>query len=96
MEKNSEEAIELFEMLSENSQKFSSRRKQGLKGKGVYKVSINGGVQTQMATMERKLEMLVTSYNISPVQQIAQIEVYAICSHFDHTTETCPMSSFID
>jgi hypothetical protein len=59
MEKSSEEAIELFETLSENSQQFSSRGKQGLKGKGVYEVSLNGGVQTQMATMERKLDMLV-------------------------------------
>jgi hypothetical protein len=31
-----------------------------------------------------------------PIQQIAQIEVCAICSQFDHTTETCPMSSSTD
>jgi hypothetical protein len=62
-------------------------------------VNINGKVQNQMATMERKLDMLVkamTTHNISPIQQIAQIEVCAICSDFDHTTETCPKSSFID
>jgi hypothetical protein len=63
-------------------------------------VSINGGVQTQMATMERKLDMLVkamTYHNIFPVQEIAQIEVCAMCSQFDHTTETCLMpSSFTD
>jgi hypothetical protein len=62
-------------------------------------VSINGGVQTHMATMERKLDMLVkamTTHNISHIQQIAQVKVYAICYHSDHTTETCPMSSFID
>jgi hypothetical protein len=44
MEKSSEEAIELFETLSENSQQFSSRGRQGLKGKGVYEVNINNGV----------------------------------------------------
>jgi hypothetical protein len=47
-----------------------------------------------MATMERKLDMLVkvmTTPNISPIQQIAQVEVCAICSHSFHTTETCPM-----
>jgi len=52
-----------------------------------------------MATMERKLDMLVkamTTHNISPIQQIAQVEVCAICSHSDHTTKTCPMFSFID
>jgi len=99
MEKNSEEAIELFETLSENSQQFSSQGRQRLKGNGVYEVNINGGIRTQMATMERKLDMLVkvmTTHNISLIQQIAQVEVCAICSHFDHTTETCPMSSFKD
>jgi len=52
-----------------------------------------------MATMERKLDMLVkdmTTHNIAPIQQIAQIEICVICSHFDHTTETCPTSSFTD
>jgi hypothetical protein len=48
MEKNSEEAIELFETLSENFQQFSSQERQGLKGKGVYEVNVNNGVQTQM------------------------------------------------
>jgi hypothetical protein len=45
MEKSSEEAIELFETLSENSQQFSLRGRQGLKGNGVYEVNINNGVQ---------------------------------------------------
>jgi hypothetical protein len=67
MEKSSEEAVELFETLSEN---FSSRGRQRLKGKGVYEVNINNGVQNLMATMERKLDMLVkamTFQQISPV-----------------------------
>jgi hypothetical protein len=37
---------------------------------------------------------VMTTHNISPIQQIAQVEVCAICSHSDHTTETCPMFSF--
>jgi hypothetical protein len=48
-----------------------------------------------MATLERKLDMLVkvmTTHNISHIQQIAQVEVCALCS--DHTAETCPMFSF--
>lgn len=52
-----------------------------------------------MATMERKLDLLVkalTTHKISHIQQIAQVEVCAIYSHSDHTTETCPMSSFTD
>jgi hypothetical protein len=99
MEKNSEEVKDLFETLSENSQQFSSQGRQGLKRKGVYEVNGNNKIQTQMATLERKLDMLVkvmTTHNISPIQQIAQVEVCAICSHSDHTTETCPMFSFTD
>jgi hypothetical protein len=46
MEKNNKEAIELFETLSENSQQFSSRGTQGLKGNDVYEVIIKCGVQT--------------------------------------------------
>jgi len=59
MEKNSEEAIQRFETLSENSQQFSSRGRQGLKGNGIYEVNIKGGVQTQIATMKKNLDMLV-------------------------------------
>jgi hypothetical protein len=73
--------------------------RQGLKERGVYEVNGNNGVQTQIATMERKLDMLVkvmTTHNISPIQQISQVEVCAMCSHSYHTTETCPMSSFIN
>jgi len=38
----------------------------------------------------------MTTHNISLIQQIAQVEVCATCSHSDHTTETCPMLSFTD
>jgi DNA transposition AAA+ family ATPase len=34
IEKSSEEAMELFETLSEHSQQFSSRQRQGIKSKG--------------------------------------------------------------
>jgi hypothetical protein len=77
----------------------SNFSRQGLKENGIYEVNGNNGVQTLMTTMERKLDMLVkvlTTHNISPIQQIAQVEVCAICSHSYHTTETCPMSSFTD
>jgi hypothetical protein len=49
-----------------------------------------------MATMERKLDMIVKAmtYNsIAPFQYVAQVKVCAICFHSDHTTETCHMSS---
>jgi hypothetical protein len=99
MEKSSEEVMELFETLSEHSQQFSSRGRQGVKSKGMHEVNMNGGVQNHMAAMEKKLNMLVkamTTQNISPIKQAAQIQVCAICSHFDHTTETCPLNSFTD
>jgi hypothetical protein len=56
MEKISEEAIKLFETLSENSQQLTTRGKQGIKSKGAYEVNIHDGVQTQMATMEKKID----------------------------------------
>lgn len=71
----------------------SNFSRQGLKEKGIYEVNDNNGVQNQMATMERKLDMLIkamTTHNISPIQHIAQLEVCAICSHFYHTTKNCP------
>jgi hypothetical protein len=52
-----------------------------------------------MAAMERKLDMIVKAMiaqNISPIQQVAQNQVCAICSHSNHTIETCPLNSFTD
>ena len=99
MEKSSEETIELFKTISENSQQFSSRRMQELKGKSIHEEDTDSGVQIQMATIERKLDMLVkamTSHYISHIQQSAQIKVCAICSHYDHIIETCPMFEIVD
>ena len=47
----------------------------------------------------KELDMLVkamTTQNISPTHQAAQISECAICSHFDHTTKTCRIYSFLD
>ena len=107
MERSCEEAVELFETLSENSQQFPSKGRQGLKEKCIHEESTNCGIQAKMATTEQKLDMLVkvmTNHSITPVQQvtqvkvcnITQVEVYAICFDIDHTIETCPMFSFAD
>jgi hypothetical protein len=99
MEKSSEEAMELFETLSEHSQQFSSRGRQGVKSKGMYEVNLNGGSPTQMAALERKLDIIVKAMsfpNISPNQQGTPLQVCAICSNFDHTTYTCPLYSSTD
>ena len=72
MEKSSEEAMELFETLSEHSQQFSSRGRQGVKNKGMYEVNLNGGSSNQMTDVERKLDMIVKAIsfqNTSPNQQ---------------------------
>jgi hypothetical protein len=69
MEKSSEEAMELFETLSEHSQQFSSRGRQGVKSKGMYEVNPNGGSPSHMAIVDRKLDMIVKAMalqNISP------------------------------
>jgi hypothetical protein len=76
MEKSSEEAIELFETLSENSQQFPSKGRQGLKGKGIHEESTNGGIQAQMATMEKKLGMLMKAminHNSAPESSLINL-----------------------
>jgi hypothetical protein len=72
MEKSSEEAMELFETLSEHSQQFSSRGRQGVKSKGLYEVNLNGGSPSHIIVVDRKLDMIVKAMalqNISPSQQ---------------------------
>jgi hypothetical protein len=99
VEKGSKEAIELFKTLSENSQQFPSKGRQGLKGKGIHEESTNGGIHAQMAAMEKKLDMLMkamTSHSSAPIQQVTQVKVCAICSYIDHTTKICPMFSIVD
>jgi hypothetical protein len=94
MEKSSEEAMELFETLSEHSQQFSSRGRQGVKSKGLYEVNSNGGSSSHMVAVDRKLDMIVKAMalqNISPIQQATPPQVCALCSQFDHTTDTCPL-----
>jgi hypothetical protein len=99
MEKSSEEAMELFETLSEHSQQFSSRGRQGVKSKGMYEVNMNGGSPNHMVAVDRKLDMIVKAMalqNISPSQQAAPLQVCAICSQSDHTTDTCHLYSPAD
>ena len=58
-----------------------------------------------MTNVDKKLDMIVKAMtlqsispfqNISPSQQAAQIQVCAVCSQFDHTTNTCPLYSSTD
>ena len=65
----------------------------------MYEVNMNGGLPNQMAIVDRKLDMIVKAMaleNISPSQQDAPLQVCAICSQFDHTTDTCPLYSPTD
>jgi hypothetical protein len=65
------EAWELFETLSDHSQQFSSIGRQGVKSKGMYEVKPNGESPNHMATVDRKLDMIVKAMalqNISPSQ----------------------------
>jgi hypothetical protein len=99
MEKSSEEAMELFEMLNDYSQQFSSRGRQGVKSKGLYEVNLNSGSPSHMVAVDRKLDIIVKAMalqNISPSQQAAPHQVCAICSQFDHTTNTCSFYSSVD
>jgi hypothetical protein len=99
MEKSSEEAMDLFETLSEHSQQFSSSGRQEVKSRGLYEVNLNGGSPNHMVVVDRKLDMIVkamTLQNILPSQQVAPPQVCAICSQFDHTTDICLLYSFAD
>ena len=96
MEKNSEEAYELFGTLSENSQQFSCRTRQMGKKQGVYEVQSQGNVTTQMAAMDKKIDMIIKAMASNSMLGQTSKEVCAICSHTNHTTECCPMSSFTD
>jgi hypothetical protein len=71
MEKSSEKATELFETLSDHSQQFLSIWRQGVKSKDMYEVKPNGESPNHMATVDRKLDMIVKAMalqNISPSQ----------------------------
>ena len=59
MEKSNEEAMEILETLSDHFQQFSSRGRQGVKSKGLYEVEPNGESPNHMATMDRKLDMII-------------------------------------
>jgi hypothetical protein len=99
MEKSSKEAMELFETLSEHSQQFSSRGRQGVKSKGLYEVNLNCRSPSHMVAVDRKLDMIVKAMalqNISPSQQATPPQVCAIYSQFDQTTDTCPLYSSPD
>jgi hypothetical protein len=75
-EKSNEEAMELFETLSEHSQQFSSKERQGIKSKGMYEMNLNGGSPSHMVIVDRKLDMIVKAMalqNISPSQQAAPL-----------------------
>ena len=95
MNKTSDEAFQLFETLSENSQQFSSKGRQGARSKGVFEVNTQSAPTLHMAAIEKKLDMLMkamTNQTTLPIRQAAQVEVCDLCSTHDHTTETCPHS----
>ena len=65
----------------------------------MYEVKPNSESPNHMATVDRKLDMIIKAMalqNISPSQQAAQIQVCAVCSQFDHTIDTYPLHSSAD
>ncbi|KAM1042199.1 hypothetical protein ACFX2C_031296 [Malus domestica] len=86
----------MFEELSENSQQFSTRGRSTTRRQGVYEINTNDGVHAEMAAMNTKIDMLVKTMSSLSGKQASRTEVCAICSHSNHTIETCPMSSFTD
>ncbi|XXG64662.1 hypothetical protein AAC387_Pa05g2553 [Persea americana] len=66
------------------------------KKQGVYEVQSQGNVTTQMAAMDKKIDMIIKAMASNSMLGQTSKEVCAICSHTNHTTECCPMSSFTD
>ncbi|XP_038697981.1 uncharacterized protein LOC119995539 [Tripterygium wilfordii] len=91
MNKTSNEAFQIFETLSENSQQFSTGGRQGSRSRSVYEVNVRDGSSSQITAIENKLDMLMKT--ILPIRQATQSEVCAKCFNIDHTTETCHMYS---
>ncbi|XP_038685730.1 uncharacterized protein LOC119985512 [Tripterygium wilfordii] len=91
MNKTSNEAFQIFETLSENSQQFSIGGRQGSRSRSVYEVNVRNGSSSQITAIENKLDMLMKT--ILPIRQATQSEVCAKCFNIDHTTETCHMYS---
>ncbi|RWR73276.1 hypothetical protein CKAN_00154200 [Cinnamomum micranthum f. kanehirae] len=68
MEKNSDEAYDLFETLSENSQQFSCRNRQMGKKQGIYEIQSQGNIAAQMAAMDKKMDMLIKAMASNSMQ----------------------------
>ncbi|RWR78511.1 putative serine/threonine-protein kinase PIX13 [Cinnamomum micranthum f. kanehirae] len=49
-----------------------------------------------MAAMDKKIDMIIKAMASNSMQGQTPKEVCAICSHTNHATECCPMSSFTD
>ena len=82
MNKTGQEAYTLIDDLADNNRQFSSKEKRGSKSRGVYDVD----ARNQMATLERKLDVLVKAFNGSSINN----QACGICSFKDHTTDNCP------
>ncbi|XXG68642.1 hypothetical protein AAC387_Pa06g1682 [Persea americana] len=72
------------------------RTRQMGKKQGVYEVQSQGNVTTQMAAMDKKIDMIIKAMASNSMLGQTSKEACTICSHTNHTTECCPISSFTD
>ncbi|KAM1475321.1 hypothetical protein ACFX2I_031238 [Malus domestica] len=64
----------MFEELSENSQKFSTRGRSTVRRQGVYEINTNDGVHAEMAAMNTKIDMLVKTMSSLSGKQASRTE----------------------
>ncbi|KAF7844320.1 uncharacterized protein G2W53_001225 [Senna tora] len=95
LDKNPDEAWDLFEHLSENSQqrvtssRIGTSRQVGSKG-GIYEVSNTHDLSNQVASLSKKFDQLM---NKLPVNSSNSQDVCVICASPKHCATDCPSAS---
>lgn len=98
LNKNQDEAWDLFETLSENSQHHASASRRAPpasssipKRGGIYEVGQSVDVQAQVAALSRKLDQVLAMGQVSTSDPVTQ-EVCALCSCPTHYVTDCPLA----
>ena len=91
MNKTSDQAFDIFETLSENSQQFSTKGFQETRPKDAYEVKAVGGEADRISAIEKKLDAWMQVMT-PPTQGVVSAEVCALCPIRDHLTIDCPFA----
>ncbi|KAK9941570.1 hypothetical protein M0R45_007272 [Rubus argutus] len=73
MNKTSDQAFDIFEILSENSQQFSTKGFQEVKFKDAYEMRASGGDSTRIAAIEEKLDAMMKNMSLQGAAQVEDV-----------------------